>query len=350
MKELKIYNSLNEWEANKDNLKTLFLKEEYGFRDELNKYEIKYNQKSVKVVNNIIFEENEFSISKYTVPFFSFFPNDNKSHKTFIFILHEYAEANAKGDIREKFLNIPAVPIKEIIDRNYGIVLLPTRGLSPDLNSYDFDHTNVNNILDLLDDKNDKAGALQAWSFGVSKVIDYLEKDKHVDSKHIGVVGHSRGGKTALISGMQDERICLTVSSCSGCSGAAISRNNTGERISSILDHFGYWFCKNYSKYAENEENLPFDQHELLGLIAPRHLYVFSASEDTWACPKNELLACELASKIYNFYGVNGLIIPENYKSDISYNEGNIAYHIKTGNHSIELRDWNMIMDYFDKF
>ena len=116
-----------------------------------------------------------------------------------------------------------------------------------------------------------------------------------------------------------------------------------------ITSRFPYWFCKNYRKYANKEDKLPFDQHQLVALIAPRYVYVFSASEDSWACPKNELLSCKYASKYFELYGLKGLVVPKEIKLDHSYNEGHIAYHYKTGTHSLEKRDWNMVMDYFDK-
>ncbi len=87
-----------------------------------------------------------------------------------------------------------------------------------------------------------------------------------IDEKKVAVVGHSRGGKTALWCGAQDERFAMAISSCSGNSGDAISRGKSGESIRQILDRFPFWFAKNYQKYIDNEDNMPFDQHFLVAL------------------------------------------------------------------------------------
>lgn len=182
-------------------------------------------------------------------------------------------------------------------------------------------------------------------------MLDYFYfLDDEIDVSKVAIIGHSRGGKVALLTASQDERFILAVSSCSGNSGAALARNNTGETVANITKTFPYWFCKNYRKYGINVEKMPFDQHQLIGLIAPRYVYIFSASNDSWACPKNEFLSCVYASQYFNLYKKNGLIAPQEIKRDISYNLGHIAYHIKTGEHCIETRDWDMVMDYLIKF
>jgi predicted dienelactone hydrolase len=88
------------------------------------------------------------------------------------------------------------------------------------------------------------------------------------DEKHVCVVGHSRGGKTALLASAIDERFFMSISNCSGNSGAALSRNSTGETIKDIMTRFPYWFNDNYKKFIDNEDALPFDQHHLIALQA----------------------------------------------------------------------------------
>ena len=96
---------------------------------------------------------------------------------------------------------------------------------------------------------------------------------------------------------------------------------------------------------------MPFDQHMLLALMAPRYIYVTSSSEDSWADPKAEFKACKMANEAYELYlGMAGLVAPgDEPELEKPYHEGHIAYHIKKGGHSITKYDWEKIMDYFDK-
>ena len=108
-------------------------------------------------------------------------------------------------------------------------------------------------------------------------------------------------------------------------------------------------FCENYKKYQNNESALPFDQHMLIGLIAPRYVYIASASLDEWAGPENELRSARLASHFYEIYNLKGLVVPNKIQNNISYNEGRIAYHSREGIHDLTPFDWKLYMDYFEK-
>ncbi len=262
--------------------------------------------------------------------------------------MHGYAERTADKDLVNNYQSFAHYcPIDYIIARGYAVMIEAANDIAPDKIE-----EGRKTIFDVMNyqKSGDSWGTLQAWSWGCMKALDYLYTiPSLIDLDNVCVIGHSRGGKTALLTAAQDERFIMAVSSCSGNSGAALARNNTGERIKDILERYPNWFCRNYLKYIDKEDSLPFDQHQLIGCIAPRYVYCLSATEDTWACPKNELLSCRLASEYFMEHNVKGLVAPENIKNDVSYQEGHVGYHIKTGKHCIELRDWKMIIDYFDK-
>ena len=333
---------------NKNEILNLILDQEYGFRPENAKKQLQYEVVEDKILNNIHIRKVFMWYEKYAMRAYVYLPNGAKKVKTFVFVLHEYAENLADKNMVNNYQTLYRyVPVDYIISRGYGVCVVPTREVAPDEKD-----SSRPSIIKYMGDPvtNNSWGGLQSWSWACSKALDYLYTiPDEIDLDNVSVIGHSRGGKTALLAAAQDERFIMAVSSCSGNSGAALARNNTGETIKVITEAFPYWFCKNYYKYADNEDKLPFDQHQLIGCIAPRYAYILSATEDAWACPKNELLACRYASEIYKEKGVSGLIAPEQIQTDVSYNEGHIGYHYKTGTHCIEQRDWKMVIDFLDK-
>lgn len=188
-------------------------------------------------------------------------------------------------------------------------------------------------------------GTIGMWAFAASRVLDYLETREDIDSKRACVSGHSRLGKTALWCAAQDERFAMAVSNDSGCSGAALSRGKIGETVDFITHRFPYWFCGNYQAWSGREYDMPFDQHMLLALIAPRRLYVCSAEEDSWADPESEFLSCAAASEAWSVYRLPGLAasdaLPETGRP---LTDGSIAYHVRAGSHFFSRTDWQLHM------
>ncbi len=203
---------------------------------------------------------------------------------------------------------------------------------------------------DELKSPNRNYTAIGAWSWGLSRMLDALAAEPLIDATRAAVHGHSRLGKTALLAGALDPRFALVISNDSGCCGAALSRRIYGETIPFITKTFPHWFVQSFAAYGGRENDLPFDQHEFLALIAPRPLAVGSASEDHWADQKGEFLSAVHAGAVYRLFGSEGLGISEFPKVDEFINGESIAYHNRTGKHDQTLADWLHYLAFAEKF
>ena len=191
-------------------------------------------------------------------------------------------------------------------------------------------------------------GMLGAWAWGLSRALDYLKTNPAVDASRVVVFGHSRLGKTALWAGAQDERFALVISNNSGEGGASLARRHFGENIAYSIYHASWRYCDRFRDFIDKEKDLPFDQHMLLTLIAPRPVYVCSATEDLLADPKGEFLSTVHAEEVYRLFGLAGVNTTQWPAPDEPMGQ-TIGYHLRAGKHAITAYDWEQFMGFADR-
>ena len=202
-------------------------------------------------------------------------------------------------------------------------------------------------------------GTIAAWAWGIHRVVDYLQTVPELDHKRLAVVGHSRLGKTALLAGAFDERIALIIPHQAGCGGTAPSRGKVGESVRAINDRFPHWFNANFKRFNDQPERLPFDQHCLIALCAPRPVLLTNAVEDTWANPAGQFEMLVAAEPVYRLFGVEGLGQPGGdgqppTAADQMPLPGRLighrlGYWIRPGKHSMTREDWEIFLRFADK-
>lgn len=269
----------------------------------------------------------------FAFPFHAVLPTREGVYPFFVLL-------NFRDDVPDRYL-----PAEELIDNGFAVLSLCYK----DVTSDDADFTNdLAGILypDGIRPANG-AGKLALWAWAAQRVMDYAETLPMLDRARSVVCGHSRLGKTALLAAATDERFAVAYSNDSGCSGAALSRGTKGERVRDICRKFPYWFCENYLSYVDREETMPFDQHWLIGSIAPRLVLVGSASEDAWADPHSEQLCCLAASDAYERMGVDGFVCDDRFAEvGEACFEGSIGYHLRAGLHYFSREDWHRLIEF----
>jgi hypothetical protein len=272
-----------------------------------------------------------------------FTPNARKAAPTFLLICNR-GEENIDPTRAKKS---PFWPAEEVVGRGYGIAAFHNADVDPD--RHDGFKDGAHRLLDVDPRPPDAWGTIAAWAWGASRVLDYLATDGDVGK--VAVIGHSRGGKTALWAGAQDERFALVISNDSGNTGAALSRRRfTGkESVARINKGFPHWFCETYKSYSDREDALPVDQHMLLALVAPRALAVGSAEGDLWADPRGEFLSAVHASAAWRLLGRKGLPTSELPPVGKALDGDGVHYHLREGKHDLTLEDWKRYLDFADR-
>lgn len=242
-------------------------------------------------------------------------------------------------------------PVETIIARGYALATIYYEEIAPDTNAgyqkgaflaFDQKYTESK--------EGDIPCAITTWAWGLSRALDVLTTLPAINAKKVIVFGHSRLGKTSLWASACDARFAAAISNNSGCCGAAISRRGFGETVETIISAFPHWSCENFKKYAKDVNSMPFDQHELIALSAPRPVYIASAEEDQWADPKGEFLGALKADPVYRLTRTNGFGDVIHWQPPINKSVGDvIRYHIRSGKHDVTDFDWDQYLKFADE-
>lgn len=235
--------------------------------------------------------------------------------------------------------------VEEITDNGFSVARVSYQDIAPDQND------GFQNGPGSLFPGNayDSWGKLGVWAWGLSRIMDYLVQEETIDAGRVAVVGHSRLGKAALLCGAMDVRFSLVIACESGAGGAALFRGKEGENVADLCRNFPYWFCGNFKKWQNREEELPFDQHFTAALAAPRHLYLAGAVDDEWADPLSEFLTGQAVTPVYEMLGQQGLAADRLPSAGDVFHEGRVGFHLRPGTHYMGRDDWKLFMEYRKK-
>ncbi len=200
--------------------------------------------------------------------------------------------------------------IEQTIDRGYAVATVYCGDVDPDRAD------KREGILPHLRPKETQpgphdTGTIAAWAWGLERVVDYLVTDPDIDAGRIVIVGHSRLGKAAMLAAAFDERVAIGIPLQAGCGGTAPSRSTVGESVLRINTSFPHWFNAAFKEFNEKTDRLPFDQHCLIALMAPRPVLLPNAAEDSWANPAGQFEMLKAAEPVYRLLGAGGLAARE---------------------------------------
>jgi hypothetical protein len=238
-------------------------------------------------------------------------------------------------------------PVEKILDDGYALATAYRRDLDPDRK--DGFAESIRSAYPELAQGDDNFSTIAAWSWAMSRALDYLEQDRRVDGHRVVAFGWSRLGKAAIWAGANDPRFAAVISNESGAGGAKVFHDVHGETVELLNTRFPYWFCRNFKQYNGRDAALPFDQNEVLALIAPRPLYIGSAILDENADPQSEFLGALAVTPVYRFLGSTGL--PATKWPAVNQPVlGRVGYHVRSGEHSVTDFDWEQYLRFCDAY
>jgi len=342
----------DEWESRRKEIVDVLQKELFGYRpadpEEISFTEMLYDTSAGysrnfcagKATIKRVEIHTKLNGKEFTFPICAVIPNGDGKYPFFVHI-------NFRNNVPDLYM-----PTEELVDNGFAVFSFGYNDVTTD--DEDFSDGLAGVIYGGRERVGSECGKIPMWSWAASRVMDYCQTLDCLDFTKSAVIGHSRLGKTALFTGMLDERFQFSISNNSGFAGAAISRNREdrekGKNFCSVdfcCKHHMQWFAPNYRKYINNEEAMPYDQHFLVAASAPRYVYVGSAVEDIWSDPDTEYLSSCAAGAVYERLGLKGLVHPDRLPNpgDI-FHEGCVGYHMRSGEHFLGREDWNIYMNF----
>ena len=250
--------------------------------------------------------------------------------------------------------------IEYLIERGYALATLYNGDADLDTP----DERGIQNYFRRLDPQLD-CGTVAAWAWGLQRAVDYLVTDKDVDKHRIVVTGHSRLGKAALVAAAFDERIALAIPHQAGSGGSAPSRTNArpaapyvtapsqyrikpAETVENLNDKFPHWFNARFKEFNNQPEKLPFDQHGLVALCAPRPVLFTNGRNDTWINPAGQFEVLRAAAPVYRLLGAGDFSATE-IPPDGKLIDSTLGFFLRPGGHSLNPEDWKAFLNFADK-
>lgn len=321
-----------DWENRRNQIETLLLQEEYG---EMPDHPYNMTAKTIKTkdlgngntlnITKLIMFPNETSTYPINFTLWVYIPNGTGPFPTIV-------KVSEDGTGTQEKMN------DYILQRGYLYVCYNHLELDPDTTSEDIAGPCQKAY------PNYSWESLAVWAWGAMRVADYLLNETwvtapdgvpKVNPEILIITGHSRRGKAALLAGAMDERFTMVVPNGSGCGGAGsfLVQGFLSETITDITSKFKTWFKEGFEDYSGNEENLPFDQHFLRALVAPRIILTTEGDMDLWTNPIGTQAVYEATQPVYQF--LNATI--------------NNAIHYRTGFHGFTYIDFKVLLDLSDK-
>ena len=214
----------------------------------------------------------------------------------------------------------------------------------------------------------DDWGALRAWAWGASRGLDYLETDRTVDAKKVGIEGVSRYGKAALVAMAYDQRFAVVLIGSSGEGGAKLHRRNFGEAVENLTGSGEYhWMAGNFLKYGAEEStfgrktanDIPVDAHQLLALCAPRPTFISygvpERGDAKWLDQQGSYMAAVAAQPAFRLLGAKGLGVSDDHMKEkmppvsTGLLDGQLAWRQHDGGHT-DGPNWKYFIPWANRF